>query len=92
MARKKKLIDKKAYKLSNGKCRICGEPDYALLDTHRIVPGSEGGAYTIFNTVCLCCKCHRKVHDNQIKIHKYYLCSSGSYVLHITENDKERFI
>jgi len=92
MPKKKSLIDKKTYKLSKGECKICGEKDPAVLDVHRIVPGSNGGKYTQSNSVCLCCKCHRKVHDNQITIYKYYLSSSGLKVLHIMKNGIEKFI
>lgn len=92
MGRKKVFIDKKVYKLSRGECKLCGEKDPAVLDVHRIIPGAEGGKYTQSNSVCLCCKCHRKVHDNQIQIHKYYLSSSGMHVLHITENGEDKFI
>ncbi len=92
MSRKRKLIDKKIFKLSQGCCRLCGESDPSTLDVHRITYGSEGGKYTKNNVVCLCVKCHRKVHDNQIKIIKYYKTTSAKEVLLIEENGKERFI
>lgn len=92
MPRNKPLINKKIYKLSQGECRICGEKDPAVLDVHRIVPGCEGGKYTKMNSVSLCCKCHRRVHDGQITIYRYYLSSSGIYLLHILENGEEKFI
>ena len=92
MSKKKPLINKKAYKLSQGECRICGDKDPAVLDVHRILSGRDGGRYTEFNCVTLCCKCHRKVHDEQIIIYRYYLSSSGKYLLHILENGEEKFI
>lgn len=90
--RKAKNIDKKVFKLSEGKCRICGETDYSVLDIHRIIPGAEGGRYTKQNSTCLCCKCHRKVHDGQIIIDRYYLSTNGRQVLHLFENGEEKFI
>lgn len=41
--KKDKIVHKKAYKKSQGKCKICGEEIYELLDVHRITPGSQGG-------------------------------------------------
>ena len=92
MPGKRILIDKKIYKLAQGECRLCGEKDPSVLDVHRIFPGAEGGRYTSSNTVCLCCKCHRKVHDGQIIIGRYYLSYSGAYLLQIIEGGTERFI
>jgi len=92
MPRKKQLIDKHVYKLAEGSCRICGETDPAVLDVHRIIPGAEGGRYTKENSTCLCCKCHRKVHDGQIVIDRYYLATNGRLVLHLFENGEEKFI
>ena len=92
MSRKRILIDKKIYKIAESKCRLCGEKDPAVLDVHRIVPGAEGGKYTHNNSVCLCCKCHRKVHDGQIIIGRYYLSSSGGYLLQIIDGGVEKFI
>lgn len=85
-------VNKKIFKMSEGKCRICGDSDYALLDVHRIQEGADGGKYIKSNCVVLCCKCHRKVHDNQIKIYGYYLCSNGKYLLHIEKDDVELFL
>jgi len=92
MAKRCKIINKKAFKQSEGKCRICGESDYATLDVHRIIEGKKGGKYEDHNSVVLCCKCHRKVHDNQIVIDRYYLCSNGHYLLHVYDNGVEKYI
>lgn len=91
MPRKRKLIDKVVFKLEQEKCRFCGDNDPAVLDVHRILAGADGGKYTRYNSVCLCCKCHRKVHDNQIEILKYCLSSSGQYLLHVIDNGEEKF-
>lgn len=87
-----KRINKQALKLSQGKCRICGETDYATLDVHRIIEGKNNGKYHYNNTVVLCCKCHRKVHDNQLTIKGYFLCSNGKYMLLIEQDGVENFI
>jgi hypothetical protein len=95
MAKKNYLnpkIDKKAFKKSQNKCRICGEEDYALLDVHRILEGKNGGKYLRYNSVSLCANCHRRVHDGQIVIDKYYLSTSGEHVLRIIENGEEKFV
>lgn len=92
MAKKKKLIDKKVFKAKEGKCRVCGISDYSLLDVHRIIPGCENGEYIPSNSVSLCSNCHRKVHDGKIIIHRYYLSSSGSKLLHIFDNGEEKFV
>lgn len=79
--KRKKLINKKIKKLSDKKCKFCGESDYCTLDVHRITPGSEGGLYTEYNTVTSCVNCHRKIHDGKIKIDRKYPSTNG-WVLH----------
>lgn len=74
------MIDKKCY--------FCGNDDYCTLDVHRILPGSEGGKYTSFNSICACSNCHRKVHDGQIRIDRKYPSTKG-WVLHYFMGDKE---
>lgn len=91
MGRKKK-IDKKLFKKVAGCCRICKEDLYEILDTHRIVPGAQGGEYTQQNSTCLCSNCHRKVHSGTIEIDRYYLCTNGQYVLRIIEEGEEKFV
>lgn len=92
MARTKRIIDKVIAKRSAKKCRFCSEHDYALLDVHRIVPGEEGGKYTKPNTVVVCCACHRRIHDGQIVIDRYYPSTSGQDVLHFWDaNGEERW-
>lgn len=92
MARKKRIIDKSIYKLAEGQCRICGETDSAVLDVHRIIPGANGGEYTKENSTCVCCKCHRKIHDGQIIIDRYYQSTNGRRLLHLYDNGEEKFI
>lgn len=88
MRKKKKLINKKVYKLSQGKCKICGEKAYILLDVHRLFP-KEG--YVLGNVVSLCSLCHRKVHGKMIKIDKWYESTSGKILHWFDENGKEHF-
>lgn len=47
--------------LADWPCQICG---YSRMksDVHRILPGAEGGRYTVGNMVALCVRCHREVH------------------------------
>lgn len=88
---KKKYTKKQIKKLSDGMCFFCGEDNYLLLDTHRLIPGSEGGQYNNWNMSTLCCMCHRKVHSGLIKIlGKHHSTGSSLYVIHyIDENGKE---
>jgi 5-methylcytosine-specific restriction endonuclease McrA len=85
-------INKKVFKKTARACRVCGESNYELLDTHRITPGSEGGKYTESNSVVLCCKCHRSAHAGLIVIDRYYLCSDGTHKLRILQEGVEKFI
>lgn len=84
MASKKQL-----KKQCDKKCYFCPCDEYALLDSHRILPGEEGGKYTWHNMLTTCSLCHRKIHAGIIKIMGRYLSTSGKYVIHYTENDKE---
>ncbi|SFO95676.1 HNH endonuclease [Qipengyuania nanhaisediminis] len=53
---------------SQGRCEYCGELGFKMvsgatyLETHHVVPLSEGGADTVFNVVALCPVDHRKAH------------------------------
>lgn len=87
----KRLISKKAKKHREGKCRFCGVDDYNLLDVHRIIEGKDGGKYHDRNTVVVCALCHRKVHCGQIKIDRYYLSTSGKWLLHFWINGEEKW-
>jgi hypothetical protein len=72
---------KRRQKLLDGRCLLCGEADPAVLNGHCIVPGEDGGRYSSRNVVTLCANCHRKTHDGQIVIDRFYL-STGGYLLH----------
>lgn len=55
-------------------CALCGEDDYRCLDFHHVNPKDKKynpSARTVFRKdfidelqkcICLCCKCHRKIH------------------------------
>jgi hypothetical protein len=88
MGRKKKLINKVAVKKVTGRCLFCGETDYALLDCHRIIPGEEAGKYVKSNVTVACSNCHRKIHDGQIKIDRWYSSTSGR-ILHFWQGEQE---
>jgi len=82
------FISKKAFKRREGKCQICEEKNYKLLDTHRI---KWGGEYSNRNCVCLCVECHRKVHCNIIKIIGWFESSKGRVLNYIDEKGNEQF-
>lgn len=49
------------------KCEMCGEFesfDTKSFESHHIIPLSQGGIDNIYNTVCLCGNCHRRIHSN----------------------------
>ncbi len=83
----RKQINKKI----DGKCYFCGEDDYDLLDSHRIIPGSEGGKYTEYNTLTTCATCHRKCHSGRIKIEGRHYSTAGRYILHYFEDGEEKW-
>ena len=86
MARKSgrnKTIDKKQFKHVIGKCQICGEKRYELLDVHRLRPGQE---YNTENCAVLCATCHRKHHTGIIKLDKWFFSTAG-YLLHWFDED-----
>jgi 5-methylcytosine-specific restriction endonuclease McrA len=89
--RRTRKINKKTFKRSAGKCRLCGEHTYELLDVHRIIPGKDGGKYTEDNTVAICANCHRKVHAGDIEIDRWYFSTAG-YLLRIVVNGEEKFV
>lgn len=57
-----------ALSRANGYCEWCGKPGFAMadgkvyLETHHIIPLSEGGPDTIENVVALCPNHHREAH------------------------------
>jgi len=85
---KEPFKSKQFFKRKEGKCRICGETDYILLDTHRIIPGRE---YSNHNCVCVCTTCHRLIHNGKIKIVGYKHSTMGKLLYFIDENGKEHF-
>src|SRR5687767_961409 len=91
MARKSR---KQITKLFDKQCFFCKEDNYALLDAHRIVPGSEGGKYVHENNVLtLCSNCHRRVHAGDIVIDRKYPSTGKSlWTLHCWINGQEQWI
>ena len=85
-------INKKNFKKSEGKCRICGEKRYELLDCHRILSGQNNGEYKNGNVAVICSNCHRLVHAGVIVIDRYYLCTDATYKLRIISGGEEKFI
>lgn len=83
--KKRKIIDKQLYK-KDKKCIFCKESDPALLDIHRINPGCTGGKYSEINVVCCCANCHRKIHNNEIKIEKKYFSTKGLCLIYYIDN------
>ncbi|WP_339742810.1 HNH endonuclease [uncultured Maricaulis sp.] len=63
-----RAVRKLALKLARGKCRKCGMPGFKMpdgrryLETHHIVPLSEGGIDHITNVIAICPNDHREAH------------------------------
>jgi hypothetical protein len=75
-----------------GRCTLCGSRDFASLDAHRILPGSEGGRYQWANLLVLCANCHRLVHAGQIEILGRYLSTSGRHHIHYRQDGIENWV
>jgi hypothetical protein len=91
MSRKKlgtPFVGKKYQKLVARKCRICGEDDYRLLDTHRL---EHGAAYSVDNVLVCCVTCHRKHHSGVIKLIGWVHSTAGRLLHWIDENGEEQF-
>ncbi len=87
--KKRAFVSKKVRKKSEGKCRICGEADYVLLDVHRI---KHGSSYTFDGTLVLCSKCHRLVHADKIKIIGWFKSTAGRLLHIIDAKGNENFV
>lgn len=83
---------KKIRKIIEGKCLFCGIEDTALLDVHRIVPGSAGGKYFEANEVICCANCHRRIHDDQIQVLGKNFCSNGRWLVHCIIDGQEQYL
>ena len=62
------VIAKFAKQRANGYCELCGQKapfevgGEPFLESHHIVPVSEGGMDSVDNVAALCPNCHRRVH------------------------------
>jgi hypothetical protein len=65
------------------------EEDVNLLDSHRIVPGEDGGKYTRYNTVTCCAKCHRKIHSGRIQIIGKHPCGGRHVVIYMEDGEEK---
>ncbi|MFW6173063.1 MAG: HNH endonuclease [Elusimicrobiota bacterium] len=91
--RKHGIGKKEIFKRIAGKCHICSETEYALLDVHRIIPGSQGGKYTRENSVCICVNCHRLHHTNSLLTILGWVHSTKGRLLHFVDKEgNEQFI
>lgn len=89
--KKVKLIDKVATKKIDKECHFCGEDEYCVLDSHRIIPEEHGGKYYRNNVVTICACCHRKIHHSKrIVIDRWYNSTKGR-VLHYWEDGEEKW-
>jgi 5-methylcytosine-specific restriction endonuclease McrA len=91
MEQREKKINKKNYKNTNKKCKICGIENTEILEVHRIIEGRNQGQYKYNNVIACCPNCHTKIHKNQIQIDKWYFSSCGYLLRWIDEKGQEHF-
>ena len=49
------------------RCQKCGvSGDRVKLETHHIIPVSEGGSTSVGNLICLCERCHSMLHPRML--------------------------
>lgn len=91
VCRRRRPPAQQVRKRYDGRCQVCGEDDYAQLDAHRILPGSEGGKYSFANILTLCVGCHRKIDSGRLKVHGRHTSTLGEVFLHYTLDGEERW-
>ena len=82
------FVSKKIQKRIAGKCRLCSEDTYEVLDLHRVI--AQNG-YNRRNTTCICSRCHRKHHSGIIDIKGWCDSTNGRLLHWFDENGMERF-
>lgn len=66
-------VRRAALRRANGKCEYCDEPGFEMangrvyLETHHLIPLSEGGADHVRNVAALCANDHRKAHHSNLR-------------------------
>jgi len=85
------MPSKKEMKRIDGCCCFCKEDDTDLLDSHRMLPGKDGGKYNRWNALTVCATCHRKCHSGRIEIIGKYNSTSGHPVILYKENGEEKW-
>lgn len=88
---KRRVPVKQVRKHFDGRCFVCGEADYHLLDAHRILPGEQGGTYHWQNILTLCTKCHRKIDHRRLVVHGKFQATTGHYLIHYTLDGVEKW-
>jgi hypothetical protein len=65
-------INQKMYLINeqNGICPVCGEPLKGKTNVHHVIYQRDGGSNTVNNLVCLHEECHKKLHDENMKLKK----------------------
>jgi 5-methylcytosine-specific restriction protein A len=64
-------VRRKALLRAQGRCELCGEPGFVthdgriFLESHHVIPLSEGGSDTVQNVIALCPNHHREAHHGK---------------------------
>lgn len=78
-------------KRAAGRCLFCPEAAYAVLDSHRVIPGEAGGTYRWDNIIPACATCHRKAHAGLIVVHERRATSGGRHAVRATVDGVENW-
>ena len=73
-------------------CELCNAKsfDQTDLDSHHMIPLSEGGIDNIYNTVCLCPNCHRYAHSGKMTL--YQKCQLFETIRKHIEKDNPEYL
>lgn len=91
LARRKPSVQQ-CRKRSDGQCYFCREPNYPLLDAHRILPGADGGKYHWDNVLTCCATCHRRIESGILMVLGRNVTSLGVSVLRMSVAGREEFL
>ena len=70
-----KLTKERTFENDLYHCECCGDTSIYSTDfeSHHFIPISEGGPDAIYNTVCLCHRCHSRIHNVGLSDYQNYM-------------------
>lgn len=72
------VTKERTYYNNSYHCELCGETELnpIYLESHHFIPISQGGPDDIYNTVCLCTRCHKAIHNGLVTDYQNYMLIS----------------